>query len=143
MVGQEAKWKVGDTGYVKVQIVAGTNPPPIEGLVGNIVRVSNLMTAADVMAAEAKPDAGNTEDERGVWRDIVWHILDPNEDLSPAMARALTEQIVDAVMEQTRADREHITRLERQAAALRTVACWDAETDPLDMVHMAREALRP
>jgi hypothetical protein len=49
--------------------------------------------------------------ERGVWVDIVWHILEIPDGLSEATARALTEQIVDAVMEQTQADREHIATL--------------------------------
>jgi len=40
--------------------------------------------------------------ERGIWTDIVWHVLDGTSELSATAKGRFTEQIVDAVMEQTR-----------------------------------------
>src|ERR1700730_5867008 len=59
--------------------------------------------------------------ERGVWVDMVWHILEIPSELSEATARELTEQIVDSVMEQSRADREFIAELEATITNLRAV----------------------
>lgn len=57
-------------------------------------------------AAETEDLAARQGEERGAWTDIVWHILEIPSELSEALARDPTEQIVDAAMEQTRVLRE-------------------------------------